>query len=350
MAADRMKRPAGAGQNEGIDRRGFGFGLLVALTAACAPGRQSKAMASNGDWETFKARFLDPSGRIVDPQNGGISHSEGQSYGLVLALEAGDRATFELIADWTNDNLLRSDVALHAWRYDPSNPDHVPDRNNAADGDIMIAWALQRAGQRWGVGEWRTRSAAIRAAIRQRLVVDRFGMKLLLPGLEGFQANGRVIVNPSYFIWPAFTSFAEWDGPGVWQALADDATAIVSQARFGQYGLPADWVEVAGPGRFAPAPGHDPRFGFDAIRVPLFALAGHRASLVQPVANFWRQCLAQGQPIPAWIDLNTGERASFAVSNGGAAIASKLIGTRPPLGLAPEYFGAALQMLVGALT
>lgn len=84
--------------------------------------------------------------------------------------------------------------------------------------------------------------------------------------------------------------------------------------------------------------------------MPLFALAGHRASLVQPVANFWRQCLAQGQPIPAWIDLNTGERASFAVSNGGAAIASKLIGTRPPLGLAPEYFGAALQMLVGALT
>jgi endoglucanase len=136
----------------------------------------------------------------------------------------------------------------------------------------------------------------------------------------------------------------------VWQPLADDATAILAQARFGQYRLPADWVEVAGPGQYALAPGHDPRFGFDAIRVPLYAMAGHRTGLVQPVADFWRQCLAQGQPIPAWIDLNTGERAPFAVSNGGAAIASKLIGTKPPLGLAPEYFGASLQMLVTALT
>lgn len=333
-----------------ISRRGFGFGILVALTAACAPGRQSKAMGSNSDWDTFKARFLDPSGRIVDPQNGSISHSEGQSYGLVLALEAGDRAAFELIADWTQDNLLRSDVALHAWKFDPSSPDPVTDRNNATDGDILIAWALQRAAQRWGVGEWRTRSAAIRAAIRQRLVVDRFGMKLLLPGLVGFQENGRVIVNPSYFIWPAFRSFAQWDGPGAWQQLADDATTIAAGARFGQYGLPADWVEVAGPGRFALAPGHDPRFGFDAIRVPLYALADKRASLAQPVANFWRQCLAQGQPIPAWIDLTTGARAPYAVSNGGAAIAAKLIGTQPPLGLAQEYYGAALQMLTAALT
>jgi endoglucanase len=146
MAADTVHDTG----RRGIDRRGFGFGLLVAFTAACAPGRQSKAMGAGGDWDTFKARFLDPSGRIVDPQNGGISHSEGQSYGLVLALEAEDRATFELIADWTNDNLLRSDVALHAWKYDPSSPDRVPDRNNATDGDILIAWALERAGRQWG--------------------------------------------------------------------------------------------------------------------------------------------------------------------------------------------------------
>lgn len=77
-----------------IDRRGFGFGILVALTAACAPSRQSKAMVNTGEWDTFKARFLDPSGRVVDPQNGGISHSEGQGYGMLLALRADDREAF----------------------------------------------------------------------------------------------------------------------------------------------------------------------------------------------------------------------------------------------------------------
>lgn len=340
---------SGAVRNADIDRRGFGFGLLVALTAACAPSRQSKAMVGNREWETFKARFLDPSGRVVDPQNGGISHSEGQGYGMLLAYHAGDRAAFELMAKWTQETLRRNDVALHAWKYEPNGFSHIPDRNNATDGDILIAWALGRAGQRWGVAAWRAQSTEIRAAIRKRLVVDRFGMKLLLPGLDGFTANGRVVVNPAYFIWPAFRAFAEWDGQGAWQQLADDCTMIVSQARFGPYGLPADWIEIAGPGQYALAPNHDPRFGFDAIRVPLYAMAGNRAGLAQPVANFWRQCLAQGQPIPAWIDLATGQRAEYAISNGGAAIANKLIGTAPPLGLANDYYGAALQMLVSAL-
>lgn len=337
-----------------IDRRGFGFGILVALTAACAPSRQSKAMVNTGEWDTFKARFLDPSGRVVDPQNGGISHSEGQGYGMLLALRADDREAFSAMANWANETLMRSDVALHAWKYDPNSPERVPDHNNATDGDILIAWALGRGGQRWPGNGWRTRSAAIRAAIRRRLVVERFGYKLLLPGLDGFVdnsrgANGPVIVNPSYFIWPAFRTFAEWDNGDFWSALGDDSAMVVSQARFGPFGLPADWVEVSGPGQFAPAPGHDPRFGFDAIRVPLYAMAGNRTSLAQPVAAFWRQCLAEGQPIPAWIDLTNGQRAPYAVSNGGAAIAARLIGSAPPLGLANDYYGAALQMLVSAL-
>jgi len=349
MAADPVQAIRAIATTE-IDRRGFGFGLLVALTAACAPGQQSKAMVSYGDWDTFKSRFLDPSGRVIDPQNNGISHSEGQGYGMLLACHAGDRDAFALMAGWTADTLLRSDVALHAWKFEPAGSGgHVPDPNNATDGDILIAWALGRAGQRWNNADWREQSTAIRRAIRQRLVIDRFGLKILLPGLQGFVTGNKVIVNPAYFIWPAFRAFAEWDGQGVWGQIADDCTTIVSQARFGPYGLPLDWVEIAGPGQYAPAPGHDPRFGFDAIRVPLYAMAGNRASLAQPVANFWRQCLAGGQQIPAWIDVTNGQRAPYAISNGGAAIAHKLIGTAPPLGLGNDYYGAALQLLVQAL-
>jgi endoglucanase len=42
---------------------------------------------------------------------------------------------------WTERTLLRGDVALFAWRYDPRAPNPVADTNNASDGDMLIAWA-----------------------------------------------------------------------------------------------------------------------------------------------------------------------------------------------------------------
>ena len=51
------------------------------------------------DWRIFKQRFLAADGRIVDDGNGGISHSEGQGYGMVLAeaLEAVDAVEQHLV-------------------------------------------------------------------------------------------------------------------------------------------------------------------------------------------------------------------------------------------------------------
>jgi endoglucanase len=186
------------------------------------------------------------------------------------------------MANWANETLMRSDVALHAWKYDPNSPERVPDRNNATDGDILIAWALGRGASagpamagapalrpsaRRSAAGWWSNASATSCCCRPRW------LRRQQPG-----ANGPVIVNPSYFIWPAFRTFAEWDNGDFWSALGDDSAMVVSQARFGPFGLPADWVEVSGPGQFAPAPGHDPRFGFDAIRVPLYAMAGNRTA------------------------------------------------------------------------
>ena len=39
--------------------------------------------------------------------------------------------------------LQRGD-GLFSWKWSPNTSDPVPDKNNAADGDILIAWALMR--------------------------------------------------------------------------------------------------------------------------------------------------------------------------------------------------------------
>ena len=45
-------------------------------------------------WKAFRMSFVS-NGRVIDKDNGGISHSEGQGYGMILAEASGDRAIFE---------------------------------------------------------------------------------------------------------------------------------------------------------------------------------------------------------------------------------------------------------------
>jgi endoglucanase len=226
----------------------------------------------------------------------------------------------------------------------------VGDPNNASDGDILIAWALLAAARRWGVPRWAARSAAIRSAIRQRLVIERHGRQLLLPGRLGFVTGDTITLNPSYFIWPALDVFAAIDGDADWSTVISDAESVLREARFGAAGLPCDWIEIGADGKVVPSRDHPPRFGYDSIRIPLYAVAGRRASLAQPVADFWRAAGgAAGHP-PAWIDVTSGERANWPLSAGGMAILRRTLDLPPaPEALDTHYYSAALQALVRAL-
>lgn len=334
-----------AAERFALNRRKFSLGALLALTGACNPGSETRARPVDGLWSAYRDRFVDASGRVIDTGNGMISHSEGQSYGMILALHAGDREAFTRIAAWTQATLMRDDVALHSWRYDPRQPNPVSDPNNATDGDIVIAWALALAGQRWKQAEWTERAAAIRAAIRDRCVLDRFGRKLLLPGIEGFVSPGQVVLNPSYFVWPALDHFAGVDGRAIWGPVIADCEALAGLSRFGPHRLPSDWIRVTAAREVAPALDRPSRFGYDAIRVALYAAIGRRGAIAAPIAAWWRQRLAAGQAIPAWIDVVTGQEADYAVSDGGAAIVARVLGAPPPPRLSNDYFAASLQML-----
>ena len=332
-----------------VDRRTFTLATLATLTGSCARAGETRTADREALWPRFKAAFLDRSGRIIDNGNGGVSHSEGQGYGLWLALWANDRAAFDAIFAWTEAALARKDVALYAWRYDPRQANPVADRNNATDGDIFIAWALAQAGEAWRAPAFTRRSEEIRAAILSQLVVERFGRRLLLPGLEGFSSPNVVTVNPSYFIWPAFDKFQALDGATVWGGVIGDSERLLAAARFGSRRLPTDWVDVTASPALAPAASKPPRFGFDAIRIPLYALAGGRASLAAPVTDYWRAYRRKGQAIPAWIDVHSGQAADYPLSAGGLAVTDRAMGARNSSDLSSDYYAAALQMLTRAL-
>jgi endoglucanase len=75
----------------------FSVAVAMLYLALAQVAAAQEAPVSASEWSLYKARFLDRGGRIVDNGNGGISHSEGQGYGLLLSYLAGNRADFKLI-------------------------------------------------------------------------------------------------------------------------------------------------------------------------------------------------------------------------------------------------------------
>ena len=63
---------------------------------------QAESQSQADKWSKYKQEFVTENGRLVDFHQNAISHTEGQGYGLMLALHFDDKATFEKI--WINCN------------------------------------------------------------------------------------------------------------------------------------------------------------------------------------------------------------------------------------------------------
>ena len=328
--------------------------MLATMGAVAGAAPVASASSVDDGWQAFKAKYVAADGRVIDNVNGGVSHSEGQGWGLLFATAAGDRDSFDRILGWTERTLRRPTDRLHAWRFVPSDQPPVQDLNNATDGDIFIAAALARAGRRWGNPNHLQAAAAIARDILAKLVRPVGPRVVLLPGVNGFESTDATIVNPSYYAFPFFSDIAGLVPSPQWDIVQRDGRRIVDQARFGKWELPADWLRVPRDGSaISPAPGWPPRFGFDAIRIPLWYTwqnlpVGH---LRQALGRYWSSF--PGDSFPAWVDVATNETAPYPAPPGMVAVARltrAAMGDRAPPELpkvadAGSYYDAALILL-----
>ena len=272
-------------------------------------------------WQTWRQRFVTETGRVVDTGNNGVSHSEGQGYGLVLAVAAGDRVTFERIWGWTRANLEVRDDHLLAWRWEPDARPAVADMNDASDGDVLVAWALTEAAEAWGDQNYRLAARRLATDIVRRLIVRKsdFG-PLLLPAAAGFAGPGRAggpVLNPSYWVYPAFSRLGLVASDIDWAGLTRSGLALLKAGRFGPANLPVDWMALDD-GQLRPADGFPARFGYDAIRIPLylaFAGVGDRDTLAPFVG--WAGQRRGALPI---VDAGSGRGLESFSETGYAAI------------------------------
>ena len=311
------------------------------------------------EWAAFQARFLAPEGRVVDSGNAGVSHSEGQGWGLLFAVRADDRPGFDRLLGWTRRVLRRPRDELHAWRFEPNATIPVADVNNATDGDLCIAWALLEAGERWGVADFTALGTAIGRDILRLLVRRAGAYSVLLPGARGFDRPEATILNPSYYVFPAFAALARAVPDPAWVRVAADGLVLLRSSRFGRWGLPPDWVALnKADARLSLPSRWPPRFSYDAVRVPLYlAWAGLTSEpALGQARSFWTD--PRHAYVPAWADLSSDIVASYAASPGVTAVSQLAVAQRsnaasmarslPLVAQAPDYYAAALGLLVRA--
>jgi endoglucanase len=249
-------------------------GCVLCARAAAPPGRIELRNA----WQDYSVAFIQEDGRVVDRAGGGMTTSEGQSYGMLRAVWMDDRPTFDRVRQWTAANLQGGDLnKLPSWQWGQRADGTwgTLDENPASDADIMIAYALLLGAQRW---QDPTLSAQALALLEQvwttetQLVGEH---RVLLPGPW---AAGKpfIQINPSYSMPFAFRVFAILDPSHPWQSLVDDTYWMLETVSRVD-GLPPDWAWIdAETGELMPPPegeGDKAGFGFEAFRVAWFMAA-----------------------------------------------------------------------------
>lgn len=296
-------------------------------------------------WPLYKKRFISPEGRVIDNGNGGISHSEGQGYGMLLAVATQDREAFDLLWKWTSTNLSVRGDGLSAWRWEPGRTPNVTDKNNASDGDILIAWALGEAGIRWNEPQFTQTMLRISKAIFEKNVITTRVGPTLLPGAVGFSASDRPdgpVVNLSYWIFPAIDRLQQMDTANNWAGLRRSGLTLLREGRYGPLGLPPEWLSV-GEKQASPAAKFERTFGYNAVRIPLYLAWSPRVpnDHLKPFLTMWNPGANLG---PFIIDIDDGKAGALLDAPGYRmvfALAQCIAHQRP----APRDLAAATNEL-----
>ncbi|WP_206932729.1 glycosyl hydrolase family 8 [Roseococcus thiosulfatophilus] len=279
-------------------------GLPALLPFLGVGGAQAAhATGPEADWDWLRGRFLAAEGRMVPATRPEATESGFQAIGLLAALHANDLPRFERILAWSLATLRRPDDHLWAWRREEG----PGDSNNSTHADLMAAWALVQASERWRRADLRRLGQSMAQDILSRCLLPG-GPPLLLPAAGGFFNPRRGVLSPGSLVLPAFPALAQAAPDRRWDYVRAEALSLIRRARFGPWLLPPDWLELdRASGRLTLATGWPPRFSAIAAGAVLhLCWAGlGRDPPVAAALAFWE---GQGE-IPAWADLREGRVA-----------------------------------------
>ncbi|OUL20579.1 glycosyl hydrolase [Nostoc sp. RF31YmG] len=233
-------------------------------------------------WDSYRRKFIQGDGRVIDYEASDHSTSEGQAYAMLRAVLIDDPETFALTLKWAESNLMRQQNgkptdSLWAWKWGQKQDGSwgIIDSNFASDGDIDAITALIFAARRWNRPEY-MELAKIKLQDLWKLssISIPDGKRYLLPGpTSAFAPNESTLyLNPSYLAPYAFRIFAQVDPARDWLSLVESSYQVLeNSAQLSTVGLPSDWVALnIKTKQFQTTPNSSALkslYGFDAYRV-----------------------------------------------------------------------------------
>lgn len=304
----------------------------------------------------FLATWVDEDGRVVRRDQGNDTVSEGQAYGMLIALGVTDESKFDSIWIWTRQHLLRPDGLL-AWRWING---AVADDAPAADADLDVARALVQAGTVFGRPDLTEAGNTLGTKVMDFLTAATPRGRIIVPGLWAATGPDR-LYNPSYASPAAFEVLGKSTGDPRWKELQLGARAM-TESLLRLSPLPPDWAQVSSTGEVhaVPAPagqGSPIQYGYDAARLPIRFSESCTAEDVV-LAGAIAPTLNGANPIVAVLDLSgspaSSDQNAVAYSARAAARAASgdYAGARKDLdsaedvnSLYPTYYGSAWHAL-----
>jgi endoglucanase len=306
------------------------------LLCAMTPIMAQSAPSCDGwpSWQSFRQHFVSDGGRVVDlGTNGQPTTSEGQSYGLLFALIANDRAGFERQLGWTRDNLAAGDLSarLPAWLWGRREDGSwgVIDDNSASDADAWIAYSLIEAGRLWHEPRYAAlgQLLALRIAREESVALPRLGL-VLLPGARGFGPKaGGWRLNPSYLPLQVLTRLAHALPASGWPQMLASAPRVLLETA--PAGFAPDWALWQTGKGFLPDTQTAAIGSYNAIRVYLWAgmldeRASERSRLLARFKPMADRVARDGQP-PEKVDARNGNASGTGPVGFSAALLPFLV-------------------------
>jgi endoglucanase len=246
--------------------------------------KQRRTEILDESWKSYRQRFIQPDGRVIDWESDQRTTSEGQAYAMLRSVLANDPETFSRTLNWAEVNLARKvggkrSDRLWTWKWGrmPQGQWGVLDGNFASDADIDACFSLILASKRWNKPEYLVLARQKLKDLWQFSTLEVKKQRYLLPGPEvAFRQGETVIFNPSYFAPYAFRVFAQVDGDRDWLKLIDSSYRVLEDsATLSSVGLPSDWVGL-----------NLRTQRYESLKAPLLSQYGFDASRV-----WWRVAL-----------------------------------------------------------
>lgn len=315
------------------DRRRWLAALAALPLAGAVPAwaqQATSACLAVLDWTSFVARHIQPDGRVLDfdtPRQ--PSTSEGQSHALFFSLVHDDRATFDRVLAWTDSKLAAGSLGTRLpacrWGRNAEGAWSVLDDSPAPGADLWLAYALLEAGRLWHMPRYQALGRALLALAARDEVVALPGLgRMLLPGPRATAQGPLWRLNPSDLPLQLLRRFQQQDGPGPWGEIADHTVRMLGATTPRGF-APDGCAWSARDQAFAADPEKRNVGGYQAIRVYLWAGMLHandpaRAPLLESLYGP-RRLLEQQEPVPAYVDTETGTgRGTGPVGYAGALL------------------------------